>query len=518
LRSPPRALRRRTVLVTSVVVLTVLGLGIGPAERFAPTAAAVAGCSGAESDFNGDGVRDVVIADPEATVSGKERAGLVRIVYGGGSGTLELSQDSVGMPNAAEPGDEFGHALAVYDANADGCADIVVGIPYEDISTNVDAGLVQIVYGAPTGLNTGRAVTEHYQGSSGTLGGGPESGDWTGYALAAGKSSSGTPYLLIGAPGEALYSSEDAGVFWYVHGTAQTVVGIHQDSTTGGAVPGALEPDDRYGASLAATPTHFAVGTPGEAVGTTTFAGGVAVFSHTLVNGYPKPLLGLGQDQDVIGGAEEFGDGFGTSLAMAPYRPSGATSTTESLVAVGVPGEDLATTVDAGAVQVFRVTATGAYSEVMWIDQNSVDVAGVGEAGDFFGQRLAAVNTAPNSVSTGANTRLAIGVPGEESAEEHREKGGVHIVPMVGSAGASDVWIDPGYGIPGEPAPAQLAGLSLASSPAGLYVGMPYGPAAGHAVHLFPWAVASGGAPTQSFKPGEGGIPAGDVTFGAAVR
>ncbi|UYQ64480.1 VCBS repeat-containing protein [Streptomyces peucetius] len=518
LRPPQRAPRRRTVLATSVVVLTILGLGIGPGERLASTAAAATGCSGVESDFNGDGVRDVVIADPEAAVGGKERAGLVRIVYGGGSGGLELSQDSAGIPNAAEPGDEFGHALAVYDANADGCSDIVIGSPYEDIATNVDAGLVQIVYGAPTGLNSGKAVTEHFQGSNGTLGGGAESGDWTGYALAAGTSSAGTPYLLIGAPGEALGSSEDAGVFFYVHGTTQTVTGIHQDSTTGGAVPGALETDDRFGASLAAAPTHFAVGSPGEAIGTTTFAGGVAVFSHTLLNGSPKTVLGLGQDVDGVSGTAEAGDGFGTSLAMVPYRPSGATSTTESLLAVGVPGEDLSTTVDAGAVQNFRIKTSDTFSQHAWVDQNSLDVEGEGEAGDFFGQRLAAVNTAPNSVSTGASTRLAIGAPGEESAEEHREKGGVHIVPMIGAAGASDAWIEPGYGIPSEAAALQLAGLSLASSPAGLYVGMPYGPAGGHGVHLFPWAVANGGAPTQSFRPGEGGIPASDIAFGAAVR
>lgn len=60
--------------------------------------------------------------------------------------------------------------------------------------------------------------------------------------------------------------------------------------------------------------------------------------------------------------------------------------------------------------------------------------------------------------------------------------------------------------------------MSLVSSPSLLYVGMPYGPAEGHAVYGFPWNVASGGAPTQTFKPGEAGIPAGDVAFGAAVR
>ncbi|WP_223005959.1 VCBS repeat-containing protein [Streptomyces genisteinicus] len=514
-RPQPRAARRRTALAASAAVLALSSLGLAPGAT-----AAAAACPGAESDFNGDGIRDTAVADPEATVTGHARAGLVRIVYGGGKGTYELSQDAPGIPGGAEAGDRYGFALAVYDADLDGCADLAVGAPYEDISTNADAGAVHIVYGSAAGFNGGRAPKEHLQGAGTTIGGAAEPGDWLGWALVAGRTSAGTPYLVAGVPGEStgLTSAEDAGGFVYIHGTAQTVVGvISQDVETGGAVPGVSEVDDRFGASLAATPTHFAVGSPGEGVGTAPFAGGVAVFSHTLVSGHPKPLVGMAQDQAAVAGAEEPGDGFGTALAMVPYRPSGATSTTEVLLAVGSPGEDLNTTVDAGAVQVFRISASGAFTETMWVEQNTADVEQEGEAGDFFGQRLAAVNTSPNTTTTGTTARLAIGVPGEESAEEHREKGGVHIVPMVGAPGVSDAWIDPGWGIPGTPAPLQLAGLSLSGSTAGLYVGMPYG-AEGHAVHLFPWNTANGGAPGQSFRPGEGGIPAGDTAFGATVR
>ncbi|TXS58099.1 VCBS repeat-containing protein [Streptomyces sp. t39] len=461
-------------------------------------------------------MRDTAIADPEATVNGMPGAGVVHIDYGGGKGTMVLSQETAGVPGAAEPDDGYGFALAVYDADRDGCSDLAVGIPYEDLDTP-DAGLVQIVYGSTAGLNGGKAVREHKQGDGAPLGGGAEANDWTGYALAAGRTSAGNSYLLIGAPGEDIGTAVDTGAFFYVQNDAATAVGNHQDTETAGAVPGVAETDDRFGASLAATPTHFAVGTPGEAIGTATFAGGVAVFNHTLTSGHPKPLLGMAQDQDTIAGAEEVGDGFGTSVAMVPYRASGATSTTESLLAVGVPGEDLKSTVDAGAVQVFRLSATS-FTETMWIEQDSADVEQESEAGDFFGQRLAAVNTSPNTTATGTTARLAIGVPGEESAEEHPEKGGVHIVPMVGAPGASDAWIDPGWGIPGEPAATQLAGLSLSGSTAGLLVGMPYGPAAGHAVHLFPWNTANGGFPSRTFKPGENGIPAGDTAFGATVR
>ncbi|MGW6740463.1 VCBS repeat-containing protein [Streptomyces sp. NPDC055025] len=505
---------RRSAATVLAGALLAWGLGAGGT----PAAAAVACPSGTESDFNGDGVRDTAIADPEATVDGVAKAGVVHVVYGGGKGTLTLSQATDGIPGAPETGDRYGHSLAVYDADLDGCGDLVVGIPYEDIGTVPDSGLVQVIYGATAGLGGGKAVTEFYQGSDKALGGGPETDDWVGYAVAAGATSAGTPYLLIGNPGESIGTIEDAGAFYYVSGTAQTVVGVHQDTETGGAVAGVAEQDDRFGSTLAATPTHFAVGTPGEALGTTTFAGGVGYFNHTLTSGYPKPLGGLGQDQDAINGAEEVGDQFGAALAMVPYRASGATSTTESLLAVGVPGEDLTTTVDAGAVQVFRLAANGTYTETAWIDQDTADVGQEAEAGDFFGRRLAAVNTSPNATSTGTTTRLAIGVPGEEQSEEHQEKGGVQIVPLVGAPGASDQWIDPGYGIPSGPAPRMLTGLSLGATPSLLYVGAPYGTADGQAVHGFPWNVASGGAPTQTFKPGEGGIPATGVAFGATVR
>lgn len=500
-------------VVSGALIAWGIGAGVTPA------AAAVACPSGVESDFNGDGLRDTVIADPEAADAGVAEAGAVYVVYGGGKGQVTLTQSLENIPGVPEPGDRYGYAMAVYDADLDGCSDLVLGSPYEDIGTNPDSGAVHVVFGSTSGINAGtKPVREFYQGEGKALGGGPEADDWVGYAVAAGKTSAGQPYLIIGSPGESLGTIDDAGAFYYVSGTAMTVTMNGQDTETAGAIPGAAEQDDRFGSTIAATPTHFAVGAPGEAVGTVPFAGGVALFTHALTSGYPKPTAGMAQDQDVIGGAEEVGDQFGAALAMVPYRASGATSTTESLLAVGVPGEDLSTTVDAGAVQVFRVSAAGSFTETAWIDQNSADVDQESDPGDFFGKRLAAVNTSPNAVSTGTTTRLAIGVPGEESSEEHAEKGGVQIVPLVGPAGASDQWIDPGYGIPGIPAPRQLAGLSLAATPSVLYVGMPYGPAEGRAVHGFPWNVASGGAPTVTFKPGEGGIPATGVAFGATVR
>jgi hypothetical protein len=150
----------------------------------ASPAAAAEGCSGVESDFNGDGVRDSVIADAEATVNNVSKAGVVYIVYGGGKGTFELTQESA-KAGASEAGDGFGYSLAVYDADLDGCSDLAIGVPYEDVGGRADAGRAVVTYGSPGGLAAGRASIQYLQGTA-PLSGAAEAEDWTGYSLAAG--------------------------------------------------------------------------------------------------------------------------------------------------------------------------------------------------------------------------------------------------------------------------------------------------------------------------------------------
>ncbi|MFD5618003.1 integrin alpha [Streptomyces yangpuensis] len=517
--APHGAARRRAARGAWALTATALTLALtaGPAPLVS-TAAAAAGCSGAESDFNGDGIRDTAIAAPEATVNGNSKAGVVHIVYGGGKGVLELTQEAA-KSGGSEAGDQFGYSMAVYDADLDGCSDLAVGTPHEDVGTLVDAGRVVVVHGDPAGLGGGRATAQYVQGAGPVTSLAAEAEDWMGYSLAAGKSSTGVPFLAVGSPGEDVGTSADAGAVIYLSGTTTLTAGlVTQDGTTAGAVPDAVEPYDRFGASLAATPTHLAIGSPGESQGDIADAGAVTIFSHVLVSGVPKPLSVITQDSPNVFGACETGDGYATSLAAVPHRAAGATSTTESLLVVGSPGEDLTTGVDAGAVQVFRIDAAGAFTETAWIDQNVANVLSAAEAGDHFGQRVAAANTAANDISTPTETRVAIGVPGEEGPNGLPDRGQVHILPLVGPPGDGDVILAPGYGLPTTAAPRQYAGMSIGGSAAGLYVGMPYGPAEGRAVHLFPWNVATAGAPAQTFKPGEGGIPADVATFGTVVR
>ncbi|MFJ6011534.1 VCBS repeat-containing protein [Streptomyces sp. NPDC092952] len=515
---PRDRVRRGLARGAAGALLAVVGLSFAQLPPFEPRAAAATACAGTTSpDFNGDGVRDVAIADPQATVSGKKRAGLIRIVLGGGKGVVEISQDTPNVADAAEEGDQFGFSMAVYDADQDGCSDLAVGIPYEDVGTVKDAGYVQVVYGSTVTVGQEKPSKGFVQGADQPLGGGPETGDLLGYAVAAGRSQTGYPFLVIGVPGEDGAGGVDMGIIHYVYGTDYKATSVSQDTT---GVWEDAEPYDRFGASIAATDRHFVVGAPGESLGDAASAGAVLAFRPSInTNGIPDPLFGMGQSRTAASDlAAEEGDRYGTSVAMAPYRPSGEPTVTNSMLAVGVPGEDLGGVVDAGAVQVYQIKADGTVVTTQWIDQDAPDVEGEAEPRDFFGQRLAAVNTATNVVSTPAAMRLAVGVPGEESAADRADAGGVALFSMLGEPGAGDSWIEPGHGIPGPSAPRQLAGMSLGGSQALLYVGMPYGPAEGHAVHGFPWDAANGGAPSETFRPGDGGIPAGDVTFGATVR
>ncbi|MEV1064206.1 VCBS repeat-containing protein [Streptomyces sp. NPDC050263] len=505
---------RRGAAGALVLVLSQLGLGgaVG-----APAAAAAACAGGVDSDFNGDGIRDVAIADPLATVSGQEEAGAIQIVYGGGAGVTTLSQDTPNVSDAAEAGDRFGFSMAVYDANLDGCSDIAVGMPYEDVGTVKDAGLVHLVYGSTAGIGQGASSLGFRQGSDGKLANDYEVDDWVGYSVAGGISTTGVPFLVIGIPGEDSSGLTDMGFAAYAYGVSPSVATVHQNSV---GIWEEAEAYDRFGSSVAATDRYFTVGVPGESIGTVGFAGGLHVFRPSLnTDGIPDQYFGMRQDVTLSGDVGEADDQYGTALALAPYRPSGAATITDAILAVGVPGEDIGTNADAGMVHVYHVKSDGTVVQLNRIDQNVDGVDGDAEAGDYFGQRLAAVNTSVNVVSTAITMRLAVGVPGEESTTDAPEAGGVQLFSLLGAPGGADSWIEPGAGIPSGPSARTYAGISVSASTSLLYVGVPYGPAAGRALYGFPWNAASGSAPTQTWKPGEGGIPAaGAAAFGATAR
>ncbi|MFF4360703.1 trypsin-like serine protease [Streptomyces sp. NPDC001604] len=479
------------------------------------------------TDFNCDGVEDIAISDPRATVGGVGSAGLIRIVYGGGKGTAEINQNLDWVPGAAEAGDWFGESIDTVDYNEDGCTDLVVGTPAEDLGSTDAAGMVDILHGAPGGLGTGTVKNTHFEEGYGTgslATAVPQAGDRFGDSIAAGVTAAGEPFVVVGAPGETVNGQAKAGAAFYIHGGTNII--FHQDSTD---VPGAAEANDGFGGSITADANFFAVGAPGEAIGTDANAGTVAVFSHTLTSaGLPTPKFGLDQDLDTVSGGAEAGDQFGYALALAPYRPSGAAGATDSILAVGAPGEDLdidgAAKADAGTVSTFRITAAGTFTQLNTLSQGTGDddVTGVSEAGDRMGAALTAINTAPRALSTTATMKLAVGVP-NEAIDTAANAGAVHTFSLLGSPGANDRWLEAGDGdgIPTAPGADQQLGTSIHYTGTKLYVGLPLGPSTYGTLYALPLSnVTAGGtvAPVTTYQPGAGGLPAAGDRFGFAAR
>ena len=129
------------------------------------------GLSLAIGDFGGSAMQDVAIGTPGESVGGDAGAGQVSVLYGsaGGlsvNGDAILNQDRPGMADTSEPGDHFGETLHAAElANGTG-ADLVAGIPDEDVGSVVDAGAVQIVYSAG-GVLTGSVNQVFHQTSTG---------------------------------------------------------------------------------------------------------------------------------------------------------------------------------------------------------------------------------------------------------------------------------------------------------------------------------------------------------------
>ncbi|MGW2564037.1 S1 family peptidase [Streptomyces sp. NPDC001514] len=475
------------------------------------------------TDFNCDGAEDIAVGDPKATVGGDANAGVVRVVYGGGKGTNELNQDLAAVPGGAEAGDWYGESLATFDHDEDGCTDLVVGVPAEDIDTKTDAGSVQIIYGAPGGLATGKAALDLVQGTgAGAIkASAPEAGDRFGHAVAAGHTATGEPYLVIGVPGEDLGTVTDAGSAHYLRGSIN--VATNQDKP---GMAGDPEANDKFGSSVAGSANHVVIGSPGEAIGTLAGAGGVQIVKHDLnSDNVPAPVLAFNQDDDFVSGAAEAGDQFGASVAATAYRPSGAATATDTVIAVGSPGEALTvgttSKTQAGAVQTFRVTAAGAVTQAANIQQEVDGVAGGAETGDKFGSKVTLANLAPRAVGAATNLVLAVGIPGEDVGTA-ADAGAVQTFYPFGAPGDNDHWIQAGdaSGLGGTPTAGHAIGAGLGATATSLYVGVPNASPYG-AAYALPWSNATGGrtgtvGTATTHKPGQNGLPAAGGAFGRA--
>lgn len=106
---------------------------------------------------------DLAIGVPGEDLNGKTDVGAVAVLYGGADGvTIDgsqfLRQGQGGVAGTQTAGDRFGSALAGLELGHNTYEDLVIGVPFEDITrsgtTFQDAGAIQALFGTLTGLGT----------------------------------------------------------------------------------------------------------------------------------------------------------------------------------------------------------------------------------------------------------------------------------------------------------------------------------------------------------------------------
>jgi hypothetical protein len=212
----------------------------------------------ATGDFDNDGFDDLVIGSPDEEVSGQFSAGMVRVLSGTAEGVTsqdhqKWSQDAGGIPEVAEPSDNFGYSLAVGDFNDNGWEDLAIGAPRERIGSAINGGWLLVLHGSAVGLRVGswQVWTQDSEGVTDKM----ESSDFFGQALAADDfDGDGFADLAIGVPGESISGKPTAGAVHILHGSDERLTAAgdqfwHQNS---GNVLGTCAPGDRFGVGLAA--------------------------------------------------------------------------------------------------------------------------------------------------------------------------------------------------------------------------------------------------------------------------
>ncbi|MFH9061471.1 FG-GAP repeat domain-containing protein [Streptomyces coeruleorubidus] len=414
-------MRKRTLLLATALTTGLL-------TALPATAATAAPATGPKADFNGDGYGDVAFAAPYAKVDGKGMAGYVAVVYGGATGLdpakrTVVSQNTAGVPGAAEAEDTFGDALAFADLNGDGYTDLAVGSSGEDVGTDTDGGSVTVLWGSASGLKNGTSVKDPAVSGHDHWGRLLTAGDFDGdgkkdlavgtgsshaYVIRGGFTTTGTTGAAkrVNTP-ETAYSVDamKAGDT-NADGRSDLVLTyrVRLDSSESGSWS--------KGVAYLGSPTGPDTSVPRPLNGGTSLAlgdidgdgydeialgnvftkdddhsgslgGQVVVIRGSEggpVNG-DAPMAELTQASTGVPGADEANDGFGGSVSIGDANGDGYGD-----LAIGVVFEDVGTLEDSGSTVLMNGSASGvSRTGGRTLTQATAGVPGTAEAMDYFG-------------------------------------------------------------------------------------------------------------------------------------
>lgn len=280
----------------------------------------------ATGDFDGDGRDDLAVGAPGERVGTINGAGAVSLFYGGATLSAAASrhwtQETSGINGVASFGEGFGETLATGDFDANGKADLAIGVPSDKIGTIDYAGGVAVLYGNASRTATPR--NDLWTQDTGTVQDVAEASDHFGTSLVTGDfDADGRDDLAIGVPDEDVGSVADAGSVAVLYGAP-----THTESTS------AL------------------------------VNGSWVTLSFIVAAGLDDANNDLwSQSSAGISGTVQANDGLGTSLAAADFDGDG-----DADLAIGVPSDDDAAA-DSGAVQVLRgvqTTGLGSGGDQYW--------------------------------------------------------------------------------------------------------------------------------------------------------